>query len=695
MLPALDPPFGHRPAASPSRRSRRRRSTSGRLARYSLLAACLIPGPAPAQSLPDTFADGRARELVEAVLDAAPPETPTGSVRVSGRSRVRFLIPGQWNWRVRALLHRETVAETRFAADGTARDSLLLRASVSPVIGPQLRDRTPLWGRIGFDPEVVDPPLLGVFALGLGTVAPDAVAGPEYGFIQLLDTVFADPLGPAGPGVYRYGSSRVEEGDGYHRVDFRTRDGAPLQLEGIIWFHATTGAPIRAMMRPRGDWELTTSVRGLVRRLPLIPENASGEIDLLEVEYGPAAGGGYRPTLVRMDGVILTLWGQVLLPLKGEWALDWTVPEGAPPVLPDPVPPGWTFSQDNRARRPFVRELDQLVGPPPAPGLGELISGTLASVRFNQVQGVNFRATYPIPVGARTVLEPRLEIPTSSFGWTGSLELRRIHHPVSYGVEGYSTLRDVDPQEIVNGALASVGAILTGYDDGNYYLARGARVWLRYGELPASGGLGLFVERHEEAQRRVSYSLFEPDTSLVPLDIPVEVGTYFGIRGQGQLQYGEDPHEGLVVLRLFGQAAAGERGFVTIATTSDLVGPLPGPFTGALRLQAGISGGSVPGQALFYLGGNRTIRGYPAGIASGPSTVIATGEIGTEIPLVRLLAFGEVGWANSASRLFDDDALVTVGGGLSFGDGILRIDVGRGLSAGGVWRLHVGTSGLF
>lgn len=400
-----------------------------------------------------------------------------------------------------------------------------------------------------------------------------------------------------------------------------------------------------------------------------------------------------------MEGVIASFWNQFLMPLQAEWALEWDEPAGAPagaaPEVPPPFPSSWTLSDENRALRPFIRELDAMAGRPPAPGLGALASRTLSSVRFNQVQGINFRLSYPMPVGARTTLEPQLHIPTSSFQWTGSLGLRQDRYPLSYGLEGYERLRDADAREQVNGALASVTALLTGYDDGNYYLARGARAWLRYGDLPASGFLSLFAERHEGAPRQVDYSLFEPDTSRVPPDLPVDTGTYIGVRAQGQLQFGEDPQEGVILLRLFGQAAVGERDFVTVATTSDLVTPLPGPFTGALRLNAGISGGNVPGQGLFYLGGTRTIRGYPVATAGGSSTFIATGEIGTQVPLVRLVAFGEVGWANDVSRLFDDEALVTVGGGVSIGDGILRIDLARGLSTGGVWRLHFATSGLF
>lgn len=109
----------------------------------------------------------------------------------------------------------------------------------------------------------------------------------------------------------------------------------------------------------------------------------------------------------------------------------------------------------------------------------------------------------------------------------------------------------------------------------------------------------------------------------------------------------------------------------------------------------GLAGGDVPPQALYYLGGLKTIRGYPANVASGASTFILTGEVGTPLPLARLVVFADAGWVNEMGRLFDDEALTAVGVGLSLADGTLRADVARGLGTGGVWRLHVATSGLF
>jgi hypothetical protein len=247
--------------------------------------------------------------------------------------------------------------------------------------------------------------------------------------------------------------------------------------------------------------------------------------------------------------------------------------------------------------------------------------------------------------------------------------------------------------EAVNGVSTSITAALTGYDDGDYYLVSGGQLWVESGDGPLRSGIAFFAEDQRQVRRTVDWSLFAPDTTEA-LDLAIDEGAYYGVRTHLDLQFGDDPQHGVLMTRLYGQAAVGDRSFVSIGTTTDLIGPLPGPFTGGLRVQAGLANRRAPGQARYYLGGYQTIRGYPANAASGASALILTGEIATEVPLVRLTAFGEVGWADALDRLLDRTPLATVGAGLSFGDGILRIDLARGLTHGGVWRLHLATSGL-
>jgi hypothetical protein len=63
--------------------------------------------------------------------------------------------------------------------------------------------------------------------------------------------------------------------------------------------------------------------------------------------------------------------------------------------------------------------------------------------------------------------------------------------------------------------------------------------------------------------------------------------------------------------------------------------------------------------------------------------------------LARLVAFGDVGWTESLGRLLSGPPLRSLGAGISIGDGVLRLEVAKGLSEGGVWKLNVATSGIF
>lgn len=663
-----------------------------------MVCVCLSTAAVSTASAQDgtPFADARAQELVLAslALRFSPEPALAAEAVVRNRTRVRLELPGQWKWRMRTLYRKEAVGRMRYETADELSASTSSRRRGAPLIGDGLLDRRPMWGQIGFDPEG-GAALFGLLGLELAEVTPDVpLALPSV--FGLFGRRFPDPLGPEGPAYYRYALGRIlttPEGRQLEGVEFRSTVGTGTL--GLVWFDAETGAPVRVLGRPASRVPLRTGLRGPVRSLPLIEKDAVGEVNFLLIDYEDTSASGYQPTRIRIDGRILTFWGQAVLPVHSEWLIDW----GPPPGRLEPPPPivgVGTFADAISGLTLFVRELDRLSGPPPPPSPLDVATATVSSARFNQVQGVNFEVSYPIPVGAWTTLQTRLMIPTTSFEWTGSVGLERGRFPTRSGVELFSGLQDADPLREVNGALSSISALLTGYDDGNYYLARGGRAWVRFGELPVSGFFSVFGERHEVAARRAFYSLLTPDPSEEgPADIPVDEGNYFGMRTQVQLQFGEDPQSSVLLLRLHGQAATGVRDFVTLGTTTDLVSPLPGPFTLGLRLEAGVSGGRVPGQASYYLGGVRTVRGYSAATASGPSVLLLNAEIGTDLPLARLVAFADVGWTDSVDRLFSRAPLSALGGGISIGDGIVRLDVARGLTEAGGWRMTAATSGIF
>jgi hypothetical protein len=676
-----------------------------RLAPFAVFFALLGPFPGSAQESGSPYADTLARRLVEGALSRRQQLMSQGPVRalLSNRVRVGLLIPNQWNWRDRTLFHKQTLGTAWYDAAGGRDQVVLARSRGAPILGDDLIDRPALWDYFGFDPERAQPALFGIIGLSLAGIGQDLPSAESPGIHQVFDSTFVDPLSLMGPETYRYSSGRPltiarNEPATLLSVEFRPTDPEAGAITGIIWFDAETGHPRRAMIRPHGRWQLKAGLRGLIRSFPLLPKDAAGGMDYLVVDYSRDSEELTWPAVARVLGAMYWFGDQAILPVQIEWeiALNAEPPPASEAQAPKPLRGGWTFSVDRRALNPFIRELDRAVGPPQAPRLGQVLRRAVASVRFNQVQGVNFKVQYPFPVGARTVLEAEVGIPTSSFEVTGGLGLDQEVYPYSWGAEAYSRLKDANWMEVVNGFTSSISAILTGYDDGNYYLAHGGDLWFKYGDRPLDGSVSLFAEHHRKAPKTAGYSLFEPDSlEALPPDLDVDGGNYYGLRGRVDLQLGDDPQKGVLVARVYGQAVTGDRAFGSIGTTTDLVGPLPGPLTGAVRVQIGLADGDLPGQALYYLGGHKTIRGYPANVASGESTLILTGEIGTQIPLIRLLAFADVGWANERGHLFDGDAFPAVGIGISLADGVLRADIARGLGYNGVWRFHLATSGLF
>jgi hypothetical protein len=63
--------------------------------------------------------------------------------------------------------------------------------------------------------------------------------------------------------------------------------------------------------------------------------------------------------------------------------------------------------------------------------------------------------------------------------------------------------------------------------------------------------------------------------------------------------------------------------------------------------------------------------------------------VGTVKPGVRLIAFSDMGWAGEWEALSVDPVLLSVGGGVSFLDGLLRVDLARPLRGGSGWRMEM------
>jgi hemolysin activation/secretion protein len=98
--------------------------------------------------------------------------------------------------------------------------------------------------------------------------------------------------------------------------------------------------------------------------------------------------------------------------------------------------------------------------------------------------------------------------------------------------------------------------------------------------------------------------------------------------------------------------------------------------------------GDLPLQRHWFVGGPYTVRGHRAGTMTGDSFWLGRVELTQGHPLIRPVVFGDIGWAGSREAWSDiGKPLSGAGFGAAFLDGIVRLDVARGIGENGKWRL--------
>ena len=117
--------------------------------------------------------------------------------------------------------------------------------------------------------------------------------------------------------------------------------------------------------------------------------------------------------------------------------------------------------------------------------------------------------------------------------------------------------------------------------------------------------------------------------------------------------------------------------------------PLPFGVAGAVEAAAGSAVGAVPVQGQWYLGGPATLRGYAGAAAAGESFWRARVELASRAAGARLALFGDAGWAGPRAGFAKQAPLLAWGVGASFLDGLVRLDVARGVRWPAGWRVDL------
>ncbi len=371
-------------------------------------------------------------------------------------------------------------------------------------------------------------------------------------------------------------------------------------------------------------------------------------------------------------------------------------------LLPPPIwkeAPGFTSEAE---LRDFAERLADIPTPAAAAPRLSLDWGFAREdlMRFNRVEGLSLGAqgVRPLdtpfgPADARVVgrfgtadVEPSLEL---DLRWDG---VRR-----EFRVEAYHKLAAVDQGGRHLGFGNSIIALLFGRDDGEYYRASGARITLEpASDRRASWTWTLYGEHQEGVERNTNVSLprlFDGGHAFRE-NIEGAQADQFGTRMTLRPYWGSERTGLQVGTEVSLQGEVGDFQFVRADATLRTAFSLTPKLRSAFEVAGGTSWGDVPAQRLWYLGGSSSLRGYDGSAVLGTSFVRARAEFARVYPVVSVSVFGDAGWAGDRGDIAVRDALFSVGVGGSVLDGLMRIDIARGLRDPTGWRLELYLDGI-
>jgi hypothetical protein len=304
--------------------------------------------------------------------------------------------------------------------------------------------------------------------------------------------------------------------------------------------------------------------------------------------------------------------------------------------------------------------------------------------RYNRAEGVSLGAGYEWRLGAPFVsLLAKGRYAFTDGRLQGAVTLRRDAPGSRLELVAFREMRDADPLAPGLTFANSFGALWFARDDGDYVFVQGGAV--RY-QRPLGGVADLTVAARyadESAPQRLARSgvndLFGGSGTFTA-NGPVLAGKY--VVAEAEVAGGSRP----LSWRAGAEATAGTRrhgrGWMAATARSGLMWGLD--VTGFGWAGVGV-GDSVP-QREFRLGGEKTLRGYPAGWFRGASAWALGMDLGLARGLLTPVVFVDAGQVASRQLHFTGRPAVSVGAGLSVLGGAVRFDAARPIAPNARWR---------
>lgn len=356
------------------------------------------------------------------------------------------------------------------------------------------------------------------------------------------------------------------------------------------------------------------------------------------------------------------------------------------------LPPAYASEEDLfdlKSRDELLAALDMSLQPSFSPFPIKLRSGADLA-RYNRIEGLSLGVVATQQLGAGYTVGALARIGHADLHANGELSLTRTNGRRTVTGAVYHRLDAANPEW--GGALTlgpSLPALLYARDEGFYY--RDLGVELRETREFRGGSLEyrVFVERQWAAGDSDVVNTFNIarliDDRRFRLNVVADPVSVTGVSGALFRAFGNDPAGFRLVTATRAEAGTGSFEYGRLSLEGTLSRPV-GRFAAALTGALGSSAGRVPTQRLWYMGGLRTVRGQVAGTQNGDAFWLGRAELGTKFGWVRPVAFFDVGWAGSRKAINKDKAQQGAGIGLGFLDGLLRVDVSRGIYPGRRWR---------
>jgi hypothetical protein len=271
------------------------------------------------------------------------------------------------------------------------------------------------------------------------------------------------------------------------------------------------------------------------------------------------------------------------------------------------------------------------------------------------------------------------------------INARRSNLRKTVSVAGYHRLVSANDWGNPLSFGSSFSALVAGKDEGFYYRATGGEaMWSRGTESKFEWRV--FAEDQNAVPVNTQIALVHrSSTDTFPANIAASPGVYIGSGMHIVHNHGLDPRGFRTFTDVRLEAAASDSFYARGSANLDLSIGTPMRTTLGLTLSGGSSIGFLPPQRRWYLGGTQTVRGQDADTSYGGNMYALTRiELARDHRTHRSSLFADAGWAGSRDRLALDDRLLTgVGYGESMFDGILRMDLSRGLQPRKQWRFDI------